>query len=93
MAATHAPLTSATVATTDPREIVWLPLEVNAQQVVSAAGRANPVLRVTTFSDFRIEPNCQTTTGLWLSADPVILLPRPTSAAELGPDYDEVWNG
>jgi hypothetical protein len=53
---THQPLAPAAVAATDPREIVWLPLEVNAQQVVSAAGRANPVLRATTFSDFRIEP-------------------------------------
>jgi hypothetical protein len=34
--------------------------------------------------DFLVEPNCQTTTGLWLSADPVVLLPRSTSAAELG---------
>jgi len=40
----------------DAREIVWLPLEVGAQQVVSAAGRANVVLRSTTFTDFRIEP-------------------------------------
>jgi hypothetical protein len=54
--ATHAPLTPADVAKSDPREILWLPLDVNAQQVISAAGRANPVLRTTTFSDFRIEP-------------------------------------
>jgi hypothetical protein len=53
---THAPLAPAGVAATDPREIVWLPLDVNAQQVVSAAGRANPVLRSTAFTDFRIEP-------------------------------------
>jgi hypothetical protein len=44
-------------------------------------------------SDFLVEPNCQTTTGLWLSADPVVFLPRPTSATELGPDNDGVWNG
>src|SRR2546428_10310241 len=54
---THAPLTVADVAKTDPREIVWLPLDVSAQQVVSAAGRANVVLRQTTFSDIRIEPS------------------------------------
>ena len=54
---THAALAAADVAKTDPREIVWLPLEVGAQQVVSAAGRANVVLRQTTFSDFRIEPS------------------------------------
>jgi hypothetical protein len=53
---THAPLAPATVAATDPHEIIWLPLEVNAQQVISAAGRANPVLRATSFTDFRIEP-------------------------------------
>ncbi len=55
--ATHAPLTAADVAKTDAREIVWLPIEVSAQQVVSAAGRANVVLRQTTFSDFRLEPS------------------------------------
>ena len=54
--ASHATLTSAEVAKTDPREIVWLPLEVGAQQVISAAGRASVVLRSTTFADFRIEP-------------------------------------
>jgi hypothetical protein len=52
----HAVLSAADVAKTNPREIVWLPLEVGAQQVISAAGRANVVLRQTTFSDFRIEP-------------------------------------
>jgi hypothetical protein len=44
-------------------------------------------------SDFLVEPNCQTTTYLWLSADPVEFLPRPTSATELGPDNDGVGNG
>ncbi len=53
---TYAPLAPADVARSDPREIVWLPAAVNAQQVISAAGRANPVLRETTFSNFRIEP-------------------------------------
>src|ERR1043165_3058980 len=52
--ASHAPLTAADVAKTDPREILWLPQVVGAQQVVSAAGCANPVLRETTFSNFRI---------------------------------------
>ena len=55
--ATRTPLSAADVAGTDPREIVWLPLEVAAQQVVSAAGRANVVLRQTMFSDFRIDPS------------------------------------
>ncbi|MCU1227596.1 MAG: hypothetical protein JWO97_480 [Acidobacteria bacterium] len=44
------------VAKADPREIVWLPREVAAQQIVSATGRASVVLRATTFSDFRISP-------------------------------------
>ena len=52
----HAPLTAANVSSTDPREILWLPLEVGAQQVISAAGRASVVLRSTTFTDFRIDP-------------------------------------
>ena len=52
----HAPLTTAEVDTTDPRDILWLPREVGAQQVISAAGRANVVLRATTFSNFRIDP-------------------------------------
>jgi len=51
---TNAPLTAADVAKTDAREILWLPREVSAQQVVSAAGRANVVMRATTFSNFRI---------------------------------------
>jgi hypothetical protein len=54
---THAPLTAAEAAKSDPREIEWLPLEANAQQVISVAGRANVVLRATTFSDFRIDPS------------------------------------
>jgi len=52
----HQPLTASEVAAGDPREIVWLPLEVSAQQVISAAGRATVILRETTFSDFRIDP-------------------------------------
>jgi len=54
--ATHAPMSVADVAKSDARQIVWLPVEVGAQQVVSAAGRANVVLRSTTFTDFRIAP-------------------------------------
>lgn len=54
--ASHAPLAQADVAKTDPKEIIWLPMDVGAQQVVSAAGRANVVLRSTTFSDVQIEP-------------------------------------
>src|SRR3954452_11370692 len=54
--ATHAPLTSADVAKTDPREIIWLPQTVSAQQVVSAAGHGTVVLRQTDFTTSRIEP-------------------------------------
>jgi hypothetical protein len=53
---TKAPLTAADVAKADPRALIWLPYEVGAQQVVSAAGRANVVQRETTFTNFRIEP-------------------------------------
>jgi hypothetical protein len=54
--ATNAPMTAGDVARTDAREILWLPREVTAQQVVSAAGRANVVLRSTVFTNFRINP-------------------------------------
>jgi hypothetical protein len=54
--ATHAPMTAADTARTEAREIVWLPVEVGAQQVISAAGRANVILRSTTFTDFHIDP-------------------------------------
>ncbi len=54
---TKQPLTAADVAKTDPRAMFWLPTEVGAQQVVSAAGRANVVQRSTTFTNFRIEPS------------------------------------
>ena len=53
---TKAPLTAADVARADPRSLIWLPYEVGAQQVVSAAGRANVVQRETTFTNFRIDP-------------------------------------
>ena len=54
---THEALTAVDVAKADPREIVWLPIAVGAQQVISAAGRASVILRETTFSDFRIDPS------------------------------------
>jgi len=49
-------LTAAEVEKSDPREVLWLPKLVNAQQVISAGGRANPVLRETDFTNFRIDP-------------------------------------
>jgi hypothetical protein len=36
---------------------VWLPLGVEAQQVISAAGRASVVLRSTAFTNFRVDPS------------------------------------
>lgn len=53
---THTQLASEEVAKTDPRELIWLPINVEAQQVVSAAGRANVVQRATTFTNFRLDP-------------------------------------
>lgn len=50
-------LTAADVAKADPRSLYWLPVEVSAQQVISAAGRASVVQRATTFENFRIEPS------------------------------------
>ena len=53
---TKTPLDAAAVASADPRGIYWLPYQVNAQQVISAAGRASVIQRSTTFENFRIEP-------------------------------------
>ena len=53
---TKTPLTPEQVAAADPRALIWLPYEVGAQQVISAAGRATVVQRATTFTNFRVEP-------------------------------------
>ncbi|HEX2121697.1 MAG TPA: hypothetical protein VHL59_08650, partial [Thermoanaerobaculia bacterium] len=53
---TKLPLTAAEAAGVDARALIWLPYEVGAQQVISAAGRANVVQRATTFDNFRIDP-------------------------------------
>jgi hypothetical protein len=53
---TKAPLTAAEVAKTDARNLIWLPAGVDAQQVISAAGRASVVQRTTTFENFRLDP-------------------------------------
>ena len=53
---TRQPLAVADVAQSDPRELIWLPASVGAQQVISAAGRANVIQRATTFDNFRVEP-------------------------------------
>ena len=49
-------VTPAQAAQSDPRELYWLPSAVNAQQVISAAGRANVIQRATTFTNFRVAP-------------------------------------
>ena len=54
--ATKSALTVAEAAQIDPHELMWLPVEVDAQQVISAAGRANVVQRSTTFTNFRVDP-------------------------------------
>jgi hypothetical protein len=53
---TKAPLSAAEVVKSDPRTLIWLPAGVNAQQVISAAGRASVVQRTTTFENFRLDP-------------------------------------
>ena len=52
----HQPLSAAEAEARNPREIEWLPLQVSAQQVISAAGRATVILRETDFTDFRVDP-------------------------------------
>lgn len=54
--ATKQPLSVADAAQVDPKELIWLPTLVSAQQVISAAGRANVVQRETTFTNFRVDP-------------------------------------
>ncbi|HVS33415.1 MAG TPA: hypothetical protein VMS98_18405 [Thermoanaerobaculia bacterium] len=54
---TDQPITPAGVAALDPRQIIWLPVEVSAQQVISAAGRANAIERATTFTGIRLNPD------------------------------------
>jgi hypothetical protein len=53
---TKAPLSAAGVAKSDPRGLIWLAAGVDAQQVISAAGRASVVQRTTTFENFRLDP-------------------------------------
>lgn len=53
---TKMPLSVEEAAKSEPRALVWLPYEVNAQQVISAAGRASVVQRSTTFKNFRLDP-------------------------------------
>jgi hypothetical protein len=53
---TKLPVTAADVAKSDARSIVWLPASVDAQQVISAAGRASVVQRTTRFENFRLDP-------------------------------------
>jgi len=50
-------LPAAEALKSDPRELIWIPTDVWAQQVVSAAGRASAVQRSTSFTEIRIDPN------------------------------------
>jgi len=49
-------LATTDAAKTDAKSLIWLPENVNAQQVISASGRANVIQRATTFDHFRIDP-------------------------------------
>gem|GEM_PF-468937 len=53
---TGIPLAEAESTKKGPKDLLWLPLEVNAQQVLSTAGRSTVVLRATTFSKFQLNP-------------------------------------
>ncbi len=44
------------IQNTPAPDLIWLPFDVSGHQVVSVAGRATPVSRSTTFSNFQIEP-------------------------------------
>lgn len=48
-------LSSPESETSDPRDLLWLPVRIEAQQTFSAAGRSTPVLRETIFDDFEID--------------------------------------
>ena len=54
--ATGGAVSPAEVAAADARSILWLPVDVTAQQVISAAGRSTPIERKTNFTNFRIDP-------------------------------------
>jgi hypothetical protein len=49
-------LTPAESRTVEPRELLWLPVRIAAQQTVSAGGRATPIQRSTIFSELEIDP-------------------------------------
>ncbi|MBK5258930.1 MAG: hypothetical protein JJE51_05000 [Thermoanaerobaculia bacterium] len=76
---TSQPATSADVARLGGRSIMWLPLEVTAQQVISAAGRANAIQRSTSFSEFRINPEDYDTRLREVSASESLMV-RETNA-------------
>ncbi|HUO84177.1 MAG TPA: hypothetical protein VM534_03595, partial [Thermoanaerobaculia bacterium] len=50
-------LTSEEARTTLPSSLVWLPVRVEAQQVLSTAGRATAVIRSTELTRFRLAPD------------------------------------
>ncbi|MDX1583850.1 MAG: hypothetical protein R3338_09650, partial [Thermoanaerobaculia bacterium] len=50
-------LSASDAESTLPRDLLWLPITVDAQQTFSAAGRSTPVLRETIFDRFEIDPD------------------------------------
>lgn len=56
-AVSGANLTPAEVKTRAPRELLWLPVHVTAQQVLSTAGRTTAVVRATDFTNFHLSPS------------------------------------
>jgi hypothetical protein len=54
--ATGRPLTTEATLGTEPSAMVWLPIDIGAQQTFSVAGAAVPVLRATRLIDLQIDP-------------------------------------
>jgi len=54
--ATRQPLTAEQGQAIKSEGLLWLPTRIEAQQVVSAAGRVTPVIRSTTMSKFQLDP-------------------------------------
>lgn len=53
-AASKLTLTQTEALAADPREMLWIPTNIEAEQVLSTAGRATVIVRSTNFSDFRM---------------------------------------
>jgi len=53
--ATKQTLSEAESKLSDPRQMLWIPTGIEAEQVLSTAGRATVIVRSTNFSNFRME--------------------------------------